>query len=203
MQQTKVLLAHRLHQQLIQIQTIQTLSKKPPHFDIACRHMLSTPPQYQRHVLFFKCGFFSFFLLFIWYSMYFYLNSILFYVLLSWPFFDVFVDMKILQAIISILNKENFDSLEREILTVWKGKFWQFEKRNFDSLQRKILIVWKVKFWQFEKGNFDSFEKEIFDSFEKEILTVWKGKFWQFEKRNFDSLIKNWDSNFLWDKFGL
>jgi hypothetical protein len=66
------------------------------------------------------------------------------------------------------------------ILTVWKGKFWQFGKGNFDSLEREILTVWKVKFWQFEKGNFDSLKREI--------LTVWKVKFWQFEKGNFDSL---------------
>jgi hypothetical protein len=44
-------------------------------------------------------------------------------------------------------EKENFDSLKSEILTVWKGKFWQFEKENFDSLKRKILTVWKGKFW--------------------------------------------------------
>jgi hypothetical protein len=25
--------------------------------------------------------------------------------------------------------------LEKEILTVWKGKFWQLEKENFDSLE--------------------------------------------------------------------
>jgi hypothetical protein len=72
-------------------------------------------------------------------------------------------------------------------LTVWKGKFWQFEKGNFDSLKRIILTVWKGKFWQFEKGNFDSL-KGNFDSLKRIILTVWKGKFWQFEKGNFDSL---------------
>jgi hypothetical protein len=77
-------------------------------------------------------------------------------------------------------EKGNFDSLKKEILTVWKGKFWQFEKANFDSLKREILTVWKEKFWQFWKGNFDSLEREI--------LTVWKGKFWQFGKGNFDSL---------------
>jgi hypothetical protein len=63
-----------------------------------------------------------------------------------------------------------FDSLERKILTVWKGKFWQFKKGNFDSLEREILTVWKGKFWQFEKGNFDSLEKGNFDSLEREIL---------------------------------
>jgi hypothetical protein len=34
------------------------------------------------------------------------------------------------------LEKENFDSLERKILTVWK---------------RKILTVWKGKFWQLSR----------------------------------------------------
>ncbi len=97
----------------------------------------------------------------------------------------------------------NCDSLKREILTVWKGNFWQFEKEIFDSLEREILTVWKGNFWQFGKGNFDSlkkeiltvwrgnfwqFEKGIFDSLEREILTVWKRKFWQFEKEIFDSL---------------
>ncbi len=74
----------------------------------------------------------------------------------------------------------NFDSLEKEILTVWERKFWQFGKENFDSLKsqffdslkREILTAWKGKFWQFGK----------------EILTVWKRKFWQFEMGNFDSL---------------
>jgi hypothetical protein len=33
-----------------------------------------------------------------------------------------------------------------KILTVWKGKFWQFGKGNFDSLEWKILTVWKKKF---------------------------------------------------------
>jgi hypothetical protein len=95
-----------------------------------------------------------------------------------------------------------FDSLKRKILTVWKGKFWQFGKENFDSLERKILTVWKWKFWQFENENFDSlerkiltvwkgkfwqFENENFDSLERKILTVWKWKFWQFGKENFDS----------------
>ncbi len=75
------------------------------------------------------------------------------------------------------LKKRNFYSLEREILTVWKGKFWQFGKGNFDSLEREILTVWKEKLWQFGKRNFDSLEREI--------LTVWKGKFWQFEKGKF------------------
>jgi hypothetical protein len=42
-------------------------------------------------------------------------------------------------------EKGNFDSLKREILTVWKG--------NFDSLKRKILTVWK--------GNFDSLKNKI------------------------------------------
>jgi hypothetical protein len=45
---------------------------------------------------------------------------------------------------------ENFDSLKTEILTVWKGNFWQFGKGNF---------------WQFEKENFDSLEKENFKDF--------------------------------------
>jgi hypothetical protein len=35
-------------------------------------------------------------------------------------------------------------------------KFWQFWKKNFDSLKRKILTVWKIKFWQFEKINWVS-----------------------------------------------
>jgi hypothetical protein len=61
--------------------------------------------------------------------------------------------------------------LKRKILTVWKGKFWQFEKGNFDSLKSWILTVWKGKFWQFEKGNFDSFKKENFDSLKRRILT--------------------------------
>ncbi len=48
---------------------------------------------------------------------------------------------------------DNFDSLKRKILTVWKGKFWQFGKENFDSLKRKILTVWK--------GKFDSLKRKI------------------------------------------
>jgi hypothetical protein len=36
--------------------------------------------------------------------------------------------------------------LESKILTVLKGKFWQFEKENFGSLKRKTLTVWKGKF---------------------------------------------------------
>ncbi len=56
-------------------------------------------------------------------------------------------------------------------LTVWNGKFWQFEKGNFDSLKREILTVWKGKFWQFEKGNFDSLKRKIFDSLKRENLT--------------------------------
>jgi hypothetical protein len=87
-------------------------------------------------------------------------------------------------------EKGNFDSLKRKILTVWKRKFWQFGKGNFDSLEREILTVWKGKFWQFKKGNFDSLEKEILTVWKRKILTVWKGKFWQFEKGNFDSLEK-------------
>ncbi len=45
--------------------------------------------------------------------------------------------------------------------------FWQFEKENFDrkeyvdSLKREILTVWKTKFWRFRKRNFDSLEREI------------------------------------------
>jgi hypothetical protein len=37
----------------------------------------------------------------------------------------------------------------KQILTVWKGKFWQFGKGNFDSLRKEILTVWKGKFWPF------------------------------------------------------
>ncbi len=55
----------------------------------------------------------------------------------------------------------NFDSLKREILTVLKGKFWQFEKENFDSFKREILTVLKGKFWQFGKENFDSLKRKI------------------------------------------
>jgi hypothetical protein len=101
-----------------------------------------------------------------------------------------------------------FDSLKREILTVRKREFWQFEKGNFDSLEkeisdslkREILTVLNGKFWQFEKGNFDSFEKEISDSLKREIFTVWKGKFLQFGKGNFDSfkreIFTNWKGQF-------
>jgi hypothetical protein len=49
--------------------------------------------------------------------------------------------------------------------------FWQFRKRNFDSLEREILTVWKTKFWRFRKRNFDSLEKQNFDSLKSEILT--------------------------------
>jgi hypothetical protein len=38
------------------------------------------------------------------------------------------------------------------------GKFWQFE------FEKEILTVWKMKFWQFGNGNFDSLEKKIFES---------------------------------------
>jgi hypothetical protein len=47
----------------------------------------------------------------------------------------------------------NFDSSKREILTVWKGKFGQYEKKNFDNLKREILTVWKGKIstvWKME-----------------------------------------------------
>jgi hypothetical protein len=65
--------------------------------------------------------------------------------------------------------------LKREILTVWKGKFWHFEKEN--------LTVWKGKFWQFGKGNFDSLKTEI--------LTIWK-------ENNFDSLDFGFGSRLFW-----
>jgi hypothetical protein len=51
------------------------------------------------------------------------------------------------------------------------------EKKNFDGLEREILTVWKRKFLQFEMGNYDSLEQENFDGLEKEILTVWRKKF--------------------------
>jgi hypothetical protein len=35
----------------------------------------------------------------------------------------------------------NFDSLEWEILTVWKRKLRQFGMGNFDSLEWEILTV--------------------------------------------------------------
>jgi hypothetical protein len=78
--------------------------------------------------------------------------------------------------------KGKFWQFGKEILTVWKGKFWQFKKGIFDSLKREIWTVWKGKFWRFEKGNFDGLKREI--------LTVWKGKFWRFEKGNFDGLSR-------------
>ncbi len=53
-----------------------------------------------------------------------------------------------------------FIFFEKEILTVWKRKFWQFGKGNFDTLEKEILTVLKEKFWQFEKGNFDSLKNE-------------------------------------------
>ncbi len=82
-----------------------------------------------------------------------------------------------------LLEQENFDSLKRKILTVWKekfwqfgkGKFWQFGKKNFDSLERKILTVWKRK---------------ILTVWKRKILTVWKGKFWKFGAGNFEPF---WD----------
>jgi hypothetical protein len=52
---------------------------------------------------------------------------------------------------------------------------WQLKKkikRNFDSLEKEILTVWKGKFWQFGKGILWQFGKEKFDSLEREILTV-------------------------------
>ncbi len=58
---------------------------------------------------------------------------------------------------------------KRKILTVCKGKFWQFVKENFDSLKRKILTVWK---------------RQILTVWKRKILTVCIGKFWQFEKEN-------------------
>ncbi len=69
------------------------------------------------------------------------------------------------------------DSLITSTLTVWKGKFWRFEKEIFDGFKRKFLTVWKRKFWRFEKKNFDGLKRKI--------LTVWKGKFWRFEKKFF------------------
>ncbi len=64
-------------------------------------------------------------------------------------------------------------SLEKEILTVWKWKFWQFENVNFDSLEKEILTVWKWKFWQFENGNFDSLKIGNFDQ-KSPSKTRWK-----------------------------
>ncbi len=89
-------------------------------------------------------------------------------------------------------KKKNFDTLEREVLTVWKGKFWQFEMENFDTLKREILTPWKGKFWQFEKRNFDSLERNI--------LTVWKEKFWQFDKRNFWRETFGWSQTLNWTR---
>jgi hypothetical protein len=60
--------------------------------------------------------------------------------------------------------------LKKEILTVWKKKFWQFEMGNFDSLKKEILTVWNGKFWQFEKRNFDCLKKEILTVF---LATIW------------------------------
>jgi hypothetical protein len=34
----------------------------------------------------------------------------------------------------------------RKTLTVWKEKFWQFEKENFDSLKRKFWNFWQFNF---------------------------------------------------------
>ncbi len=92
---------------------------------------------------------------------------------LFWPTFDYdetahifWLNRRLIQCCPNFLNQP----------TVWKRKFWQFEKNNFDSLKKKNLTVWKKKFWQFGKGNFDSLEKEI--------LTVWKRKFWQFPRHS-------------------
>jgi hypothetical protein len=60
--------------------------------------------------------------------------------------------------------------LERKILTVWKRKFWQFEKENFDSLEWKILTVWKGKFWQFGREIFDSLKGYTVWEYDKTVL---------------------------------
>ncbi len=76
------------------------------------------------------------------------------------------------------------DRRKRKILTVWKGKFWQFWKGKFWQF-------WKGKFWQFEKGKFWQFEKGKFWQFE--IGKFWqfeKGKFWQFEIGKFLTVWK-------------
>ncbi len=76
------------------------------------------------------------------------------------------------------------NKLSWPFLTVWKGKFWQIEKGNFDSLKREILTDLKEKFWQFKKENFDSLKRNILTVWKGKFLTVWKGKFWQFENEN-------------------
>jgi hypothetical protein len=71
----------------------------------------------------------------------------------------------------------------REILTVWKAKFWQFGKKNFDSLKMKILTVWKEKFWQFGNENFDSLEREIWNFVWRENLNYrWSLRFFEISR---------------------
>jgi hypothetical protein len=128
---------------------------------------------------------------------FFVMKGLIFLAVLITGMIGMFGKFSVSQTVLS-RDTMNFDSLKR--------KFWQFEKGNFDSLEmeiltvwkRKFLTVWKRKFWQFGKGNFwqfgkekfwqfgkgnfdslkkeifDSLEKEIFDSLEKEILKVWK-----------------------------
>jgi hypothetical protein len=59
-------------------------------------------------------------------------------------------------------------SLKWKILTVWKGKFWQFGKENFDSLERKILTVWQGNFWQLSRHC--KFGDTVWKSLEHSIL---------------------------------
>jgi hypothetical protein len=58
------------------------------------------------------------------------------------------------------------------------------KKENFDTLEREILTYWKEKYWQFGKRNFDSLKKENFDTLERANLSVWKGKFLNAISRN-------------------
>jgi hypothetical protein len=95
-----------------------------------------------------------------------------------------------------VMRNKNFDSFKGKFWHFGKKIFDTLEKENFDSLERKILTVWKGKFWQFGKGNFDSLEKENFDSLKRKFWQFVKGKFWQFGKGNFDSLKKNFDTQF-------
>jgi hypothetical protein len=91
------------------------------------------------------------------------------YILLAVDFIRVFMmPLKLMRCF------KNFYSLKREILTVWKGKFDNLEKENFDSLKRKILTVLKREILTVWKGNFDSLEKENFDSLiiEKTWITI-------------------------------
>jgi hypothetical protein len=54
----------------------------------------------------------------------------------------------------TVVSKHFRDTLTSFSSYSLERKFWQFWIGNFDSLEKEILTVWNRKFWQFGKGKF-------------------------------------------------